>query len=271
MAQNERGTWLGRAAMLQSVGVSERELIDAIESTMFVYPTTSGLTQDLGIPGLRGRVTKIAHPLTNLAGDARFSEREADAMIAKVRERYGGAAFGWLTGPSSRPADLSRRLTVAGLTKAADIAGLALTDLAAPMPTNPRIRVEEVPPARLVAESEMVGRAYGIPSEVARFFNEMIAANVGRLKTRTYFAYLDGGAPIAWSYLVYVPDSPIVLLGGAATLEEHRGHGAYTALVARRLADARADGRGAAIVQADRATSAPICVRLGFREVCALE
>ena len=70
---------------------------------------------------------------------------------------------------------------------------------------------------------------------------------------------------------MYVPDSPIVLLGGAATVPEARGHGAYTALVKRRLDDARADGREAAIIQADRNTSAPICAKLGFKELCSLE
>jgi predicted GNAT family acetyltransferase len=52
---------------------------------------------------------------------------------------------------------------------------------------------------------------------------------------------------------------------------EHRGRGIYSALVAKRLADARADGRSAAVIQAVRSTSAPICAKLGFREVCALE
>jgi len=41
--------------------------------------------------------------------------------------------------------------------------------------------------------------------------------------------------------------------------------------VKRRLDDARADGREAAVIQADRNTSAPICAKLGFRELCSLE
>jgi len=54
-------------------------------------------------------------------------------------------------------------------------------------------------------------------------------------------------------------------------LPEHRGRGIYTALVAKRLADARADGRTAAVIQAVRSTSAPIAAKLGFREMCGLE
>ena len=251
--------------------VSDAELVSAIESTLFLYPPIAGQFQDLGIPGIRGRLTKISHPLTNLAGDARFSEREADAMIRRVQDRYGSMAFGWVTGPSTRPFDLPDRLAAAGVAREESLAGMAVTDLGLAISTDPAVRVEEVSFRDALAESDMMARAYGLPLEVARFFNEVLAASATQIKARGYFGYRGSGEPVAWSFLVYLPDSPIVLLGGAATLPEHRGHGLYTALVARRLADARTDGRTAAVIQADRATSAPICAKLGFRELCALE
>jgi GNAT superfamily N-acetyltransferase len=255
-----------------STTVVERGLVEAIESTLFIYPAVHGLVQDLGIPGLRGRMTKVSHPIANLCGDARFSERECDAMIEKVRQRYGDLAFGWVTGPSTRPADLPRRLEEAGLSHAASLSGMALTDLATPIAANQDVRIEETSMKGLLAETEMMARAYGLPIDVMRVFNELLAATTNRLKARGYFGYLgDNDEPVAWSFLVYLPDSPTVLLGGAATLEEHRGHGLYSALVTRRLADAHADGRTAAVTQADRTTSAPICAKLGFREICGLE
>ena len=254
-----------------TTAVAERDLVEAIESTLFIYPAVPGLSQDLGIPGLRGRMTKLSHPLANLCGDARFSEREADSLIAKVKERYGDLAFGWLTGPSTRPGDLPARLESAGLRSVDSIAGMALTDLALPIDANPKARVREITWKEAVANSEVMARAYGLPTEVMRLFNEMVALTTDRIKVRAYVASLDGDVIAAWSWLVYLPDSPTVLLGGAATLEEYRGHGLYTALVARRLADARADGRTAAIIQGDRRTSAPICAKLGFRELCGLE
>src|SRR4051794_632726 len=237
-----------------------------------MYPVAHGLVQDLGIPGLRGRITKVSHALANLCGDARFSERESEAMIEKVRQRYGDLAFGWVTGPSTRPADLPRRLEDAGLRHDDSLAGMTLTDLDAPIAANPRVRVEETSMKSALAESEMMARAYGLPIDVMRLLNEYLAAGANRIKSRGYFAYVeDTDRPVAWSFLAYLPDSPTVLLGGAATLKEYRGRGLYTSLVARRLADARADGRTAAIVQADRRTSAPICAKLGFREICGLE
>jgi len=251
--------------------VVERDLVEAIESTLFIYPSVPGLLQDLGIPGLRGRITKLSHPLANLCGDARFSQREADSMIEKVRNRYGDLAFGWLTGPSTRPVDLPARLEAAGLQHADSVAGMALTDLAQPIDVNPKARVREVTWQDAIANSDVMARAYGLPTDVMRLFNEIVAMSADRVKARAYVTSLDDDTIVAWAWLIYLPDSPTVLLGGAATLEEYRGHGLYTALVARRLADARADGRTAAIIQGDRRTSAPICAKLGFREICGLE
>ncbi len=253
---------------------AEDTLIAAVESSLQVYPPVSGLSEDLGIKGVRGRVTDLSHPLANLVGMADIAPEDVDATLKMVRNRYsrGRKAYGWVTGPLTRPRDLGARLVASGLVKADEMAGMVLTDLALPIAVDPKIEIREATLHEAQAASEMMARAYGMPEEVARFFNVMLAMTDSKVQNRGYFAYLDGGSdPVAWSYLVYLPDSPIVLLGGAATVPEHRGRGIYSALVAKRLADARADGRSAAVIQAVRSTSAPICAKLGFREVCGLE
>jgi GNAT superfamily N-acetyltransferase len=256
------------------VTVAEDTLIAAIESSLQVYPPVSGLSEDLAVKGVRGRVTDLSHPLANLVGMADIAPDDVDAILKMVRNRYsrGRKAYGWVTGPLTRPHDLGARLVASGLAKEDEMAGMVLTDLAVPIAVDPKIEIREATLHEAQAASEMMARAYGMPEEVARFFNVMLAMTGSKVQNRGYFAYLDGGTdPVAWSYLVYLPDSPIVLLGGAATVPEHRGRGIYSALVAKRLADARADGRTAAVIQAVRSTSAPICAKLGFREVCGLE
>jgi len=242
------------------------QLLHAIESSLHVYPAIPGKLEPLRIAGVRGRVTPISHPLANLVGMADLAPAAVDATLERVRAAYGDKVFGWMIGPLTRPADLPARLGERGFSGPVDLAGMALTDLATPIGGGAG-RVREVTRDEALAGSEMVGRAYGLPTDVARFFLELYFAANGP-RCRGYFAYVDG-APVAWSFLVYL-DAPIVLLGGAATLPEHRGRGLYTALVARRLADARGDGRTAAVIQADRKTSAPICAKLGFKELCAL-
>jgi GNAT superfamily N-acetyltransferase len=256
------------------LSVSEDALILAIESSLQVYPPVSGLSEDLAVKGVRGRITDLSHPLANLVGMANIAPEDVDATLKMVRNRYsrGRKGYGWVTGPLTRPSDLGERLVASGLVKVDEMAGMALTDLAVPIAVDPKIEIREATLHEAQAASEMMGRAYDMPEEVARFFNVLLAMTDSKVKNRGYFAYLDGGAePVGWSYLVYLPDSPIVLLGGAATLPEHRGRGIYSALVAKRLADARADGRTAAVIQAVRSTSAPIAAKLGFREICSLE
>jgi predicted GNAT family acetyltransferase len=93
-----------------------------------------------------------------------------------------------------------------------------------------------------------------------------------QLKFSVYLAFLEEiDEPVACSLMFHVPDQPIVMMSGAATLQEHRGKGIYTSFVARRLADARKQGAEAAAILAVRATSAPICRKLGFKEICGLE
>jgi GNAT superfamily N-acetyltransferase len=256
------------------VGVAEDALILAIESSLQVYPPVSGLSEDLGVKGVRGRVTDLSHPLANLVGMANLAPADVDATLKLVRNRYSGGrkAYGWVTGPLTRPVDLGERLAASGMVKADELAGMALTDLAVPIAVDPSIEVREGSLQEAQAASAMMGRAYDMPEEIARFFNVLLAMTHSKVKNAGYFAYADGGSePVGWSYLVYLPDSPIVLLGGAATVPEQRGRGIYTALVAKRLADARADGRSAAVIQAVRSTSAPIAAKIGFREVCGLE
>jgi GNAT superfamily N-acetyltransferase len=253
---------------------AEDAFIAAIESSLLVYPPVSGLSEDLAVKGVRGRVTDLSHPLANLVGMADIAPDDVDATLKMVRNRYsrGRKAYGWVTGPLTRPHDLGARLVASGLKKEDEIAGMVLTDLAVPIAVDPKIEIREATLHEAQAASDMMARAYGMPEEVARFFNVLLAMTDSKVQNRGYFAYLDGGTePVGWSYLVYLPDSPIVLLGGAATLPEHRGRGIYSALVAKRLADARADGRRAAIIQAVRSTSAPIAAKLGFREVCGLD
>jgi GNAT superfamily N-acetyltransferase len=256
------------------VSVAADALTLAIESSLQVYPPVSGLSEELGVKGVRGRVTDLSHPLANMVGMANIAPEDVDATLKLVRNRYSGGrkAYGWVTGPLTRPLDLGQRLAASGLVRADELAGMALTDLAVPIPVDPSVEIREGTLHEAQAASAMMGRAYDMPEEVARFFNVLLAMTDSKVKNRGYFAYVDGGSePVGWSYLVYLPDSPIVLLGGAATLPEHRGRGIYSALVAKRLADARGDGRSAAVIQAVRSTSAPICAKLGFREVCALD
>ncbi len=252
--------------------ITHDQLLDGIETSLFLFPEIPHHVAHLPFPHVHGRVTPLSHPLLNLVGAAVLDDANADGVIREICDFYveQNKAFGWITGPRSMPADLNKRLMRVGLTKVDELAGMVLTDLSTPIASNPDVQVRQVTPAELCARSDMMGRAYGLPPDVAAFLCEMVVHAGDALKLRAYLAYVNE-QPVAFSNLVHLPDSPIVLLGGAATLPEHRAHGIYSSMVARRLADARNDGAQAAIIQAVRTTSAPICAKLGFQEISALE
>ena len=52
--------------------VLDNDLVAAIESTLHAYTAVPRLSEDLGVPGVRGRVTGLSHPLANLVGMARL-------------------------------------------------------------------------------------------------------------------------------------------------------------------------------------------------------
>ena len=253
--------------------VTPDQLLDAVERTLFVYPEVPDLVIDIRIPGVVGRESPVSHPVANLVGCAALDEADADVTIRMVRDRFaaGAKSFGWITSPFSRPHDLPRRLLDAGLVKADELAGMVLTDLATPIRANPEVEVRQAGAADQRRAIPMMGDAYGMPLDVAEWFTEALIG-AEHLRSAVYHAYVpDHEGPVAFGNLVFVPETSIALLGGAATLGDLRGRGVYTSLVARRLADARAAGADAAVIQAVRKTSAPVCAKLGFKEILALE
>ena len=256
------------------MAVSKDILLDAIESGFSLLPPIPGKVEWLAIPGIRSRVTPLSHPWANMVSAATLSPDDADATIHQAIEVFAGQhkAFSWVVGPRTTPADLGSRLRAAGLVKLEEMAGMSLNDLNAPIQANPAVHIREMTPEDLVAASRTIARAFPIPEEFARLFTEILFLVRDRLKTRQYLAFLEGiDEPVATATTIFFANQPIVRLGGASTLEEHRGKGIYTSLVARRLADAREDGAEAAVIEAVRTTSAPVCRKLGFTEICGLE
>ncbi|MBU0983686.1 MAG: GNAT family N-acetyltransferase, partial [candidate division Zixibacteria bacterium] len=149
--------------------------------------------------------------------------------------------------------------------------GMYLTDLRLSVDIAADVDIVEVPSDNPGTAVETFAVGFGAPLEVSRHFHRWISLAGKTLRTRVYLARIDGVRdPVACAYTTYFPDRPVALLGGAATLEDYRGRGIYTALLERRLADVRADGLEATIILADHSTSASICSHAGLTKACEL-
>lgn len=195
-----------------------------------------------------------------------------DRPVAEVLEEVlgharaaGRATLRWWVDERTIPADTEDRLAELGLRMVERLEVLALpvtTDL--PEPGD--VEVVEV---RDRAGVELAGR---IQSEVFGM-SAMTEAHVDDLTrsvglpeperlVRCYLAYVDG-EPVASGGSTVDGDALRFWDGGV--LPAYRGRGAYRALVARRLVDARTTTADFALVKAVDDTSAPILTRLGFR------
>ena len=249
-------------------------LLEVIETSLYLLPKLPDRVEWLHIPGLRGRITAVSDFFGNLVGAATLDSENVDQTIQQVFNLFTSQnkEFGWIIGPSSSPTDLTARLLRLGMELDVEMAGMVLTDLNVPIPVNPAVHIREATHADLEPASRLLAPALGIGFDGAHVVTESLLLSPSSLYRRVYLAFLPKvDEPVAYASTVYLPDQPIAVLYCAATAEAYRGYGIYTSLVARRLADARRDGVQAVVIQAVRQTSAPICSKLGFTELCSME
>ena len=256
------------------MSLDEGTLLWALETSLFLVPELPDRVERLEVSGVQGRITADSDPFANLVGAATLDEGNADETIRQVREIYAGwrKEFGWLVGPLSTPCDLPARLEAAGLVKTAELAGMIHTDLGRSIATNPAVYVHEATNEDLAAAIHTLADAMEMPAERTYAMTEALFLSPEPIMRRVYLAFVEGvDYPVATAAMLYLTDQPIAVMLSAATLPDFRGYGIYTSLMARRLADAHGDGLEAAVIQAVRNTSAPICRKLGFVEVAAME
>ena len=251
---------------------SEKSILHALENSMFMFPEMPGHWDLPTFPGLRAHATpEVSHLFGNMVGVSTLTQENVDSVIAQVQEFFAkrGHMVGWWLNPSSTPVDLVSRLETAGFSRVIEQAGLVLTDMQRDIRCNPLVTVRKA----TIADRENLIRlytvAYPIPEKLAAIYCDLL----WRIESANhYLAFLDGvEQPVSVSSMFSPPNSTIAVMQGAATLTEHRGQGIYTAMMAKRLADARAMGKDTAVLQGDRKTSAPICVKLGFKDVCSID
>lgn len=251
--------------------VSKELILQALENSVFEFPELPGRWEAPNFSGVRGHATpQSSHPLGNLVGVSTLTEKDADSVIAQVQDFFAKRRHmaGWWVNPSSTPGDLVTRLEAAGFSKAIEQAGQVLTDMGREIKVNPAVTVRQATREDRDDLIRLYTTAYPLPEELVTVLTDVMLLAGGS----HYLAFLEGvEGPISAASMCPFRKSTVAVMQGAATLSECRGNGVYTALMAKRLADARALGMEAAILQADRETSARTCAHLGFEEVCSID
>ncbi len=201
---------------------------------------------------------------------------DPDGSIARVRGWFadrGRDGFTWYLGPHTTPADLEGRLRAHGA--AEDPAEPEHTAMVLTAP--PSVQVSAGLEVRHVEDYEDFCRSADVLDVGfgGSFTDDELAVMRSQRPTkfaeyerddkrRRYLALVDG-RPVAAATATFTTVG-VMLLGGAATLPEARGRGAYRSLVAARWHDAVANGCRAMVTQASE-MSRPIVQSVGFRPV----
>ncbi len=196
---------------------------------------------------------------------SRLDDSNADRAIEGEVARFSSLnlRFEWKLYGYDTPPDLAARLVARGFVAEEPEAVMVLDlERAAPLPRPCALEVRRIMSPKQIDEivalkQEVWGKDFGWLA--LKFAEEMRAAPE---TLRIFAAYADG-AMVAAAWLRMPPGSAFASIWGGTTLPAHRGRGAYTALLAARVAEARA--RGYRYVQVDAgAMSRPILERRGF-------
>ncbi len=214
------------------------------------------------------------HPAFTVVQRFQLNDEAVDAAVDEIRgllKQHGRKQSTWEIGPSSTPSNLVERLLALGLKRYEEPVATGMV-LRKPMISKPGMAV-----ARRAETVDDYVQAFEILNTVFKEREETNEARRVRAEKQLQRDRAGAGAmflallqdyPVAAGGCVYVDDA--VVLGGAATLEQFRGHGAYRALTHVRYQHAVQRGSEGLVIQAG-AMSKPILEKVGFETVAEVQ
>jgi GNAT superfamily N-acetyltransferase len=201
-----------------------------------------------------------------LAFDA--ADASVPALVAEVAAAHARVTSRFMLGARAQRPAVERALEAAGYEREHELLAYAIdVDAYRPRP-NPGVVARRVATlADLEGGLDAASRAFGRGDHLdhdARL-RELDACTRPGARVARFVAWDEAtGAPLASAGITLFPALDFGLLWAGGTVPEARGRGAYSALVAARVAEARARGLRAVGLYARATTSAPIVDKQGF-------
>jgi len=259
----------------------DKEILDAIEYSMFMYPEIEGVFNEYKHDSIKGYVCPmIDFEEFNRVGMSRLSDDQTEEAIKEVIAHYSSLGLknvGWNISPQSKPNNLEEKLVDFGFKREIPILGMV-------RPTAEKLEIEITDEfeIRKFEDEEALEllknpdfqyvyeKAYGTPEGAAQIMN-YIGDMFKDINYTVYVAYeKEENKPVAFGAISYIPNTKCAVLNGAATLPEYRKRGIYSSLLQMRYEQAKNDGIENLVIQAKEGTSAPIAAKNGFEKVCEI-
>jgi GNAT superfamily N-acetyltransferase len=196
-----------------------------------------------------------------------LDEHTADAAIEAEIAYFSalGKPFEWKVYDTDAPADMGRRLVQHGFEPGEPESFMALDPSAITAPLAERDLCVEV------TDEQGIGDAIAVQEIVwGRDFSgqltHLLDLKAASPDSAAIYVVYDGSTPVSAAWIVYTDDSPFAGIWGGATVERYRGKGYYSALLHKRINDARRKGVAHLIIDASP-MSRPIVEKYGFKFV----
>jgi ribosomal protein S18 acetylase RimI-like enzyme len=257
--------------------LSPTSLITAIEDNLFSWIPVFGKIWESRVndpPGMIRSVSDVPMSLFNSIMDAQLEQENVDStiqyIISDARLRKVPAL--WWVGPSSRPADLAKRLLENGFTVDEDGPGMAVAlanlNLNLPIPAGLSVREAQDDVSQWVWCRTMAS-GFGVPAAKVDFavnsWHDLLS-QVDPEITQAYIAWLDG-EPVATSLLQL--GGGVAGIFSVATIPEARRKGIGAQVTLYPLLQARDRGYKVGVIESSE-MGFGVYQSLGFKEYCRI-
>ncbi|EPJ54423.1 MAG: hypothetical protein OFPI_06700 [Osedax symbiont Rs2] len=196
------------------------------------------------------------------------NDQDIDAIIASEIDYFKKMqrSFEWKTYDLDLPQDMGKRLEAHGFI-ADQPESFMLLDLRSRLATctNTDVCVEVVDRAGITDAISVQEAVWG--GDLSDKLNHLVLTGQQNPENLTVYVIYQDDIPVSSAWIMYNDNSPFAGIWGGSTLPQYRGRGYYSALLNKRISDAKQRGMKYLCIDASE-MSRPIVARHGFEFIC---